>query len=85
MVVASALWHRRLFSIGNYSLRVFDHSYHLPVRCNLAVKDHDFNYGSADIVEKWTWYLAAALFVLCIIATTVVSSSSAGNIELLSQ
>lgn len=40
---------------------------------------------SADIVEKWTWYLAAALFVLCVAATLVVSNGSAGNIELLSQ
>ncbi|MFZ4543309.1 MAG: preprotein translocase subunit SecG [Saprospiraceae bacterium] len=40
---------------------------------------------SADIVEKWTWYLAAALFVLCVTATLVVSSGSAGNVELLSR
>ncbi len=26
---------------------------------------------STDIVEKWTWYLAAALFVLCIIASVM--------------
>lgn len=40
---------------------------------------------SADIVEKWTWYLAAGLFVLCIVATLVVSSGTANNIELLSK
>jgi preprotein translocase subunit SecG len=40
---------------------------------------------SADIVEKWTWYLAAALFVLCIVATLVVGSSSGAEIQLQSQ
>ena len=40
---------------------------------------------SADIVEKWTWYLAAALFALCIAVTIFVGSGSAGNVELLSQ
>jgi len=39
---------------------------------------------SADIVEKWTWYLAAALLILCVTATFVVSNGSAGNVELLS-
>lgn len=39
---------------------------------------------SADIVEKATWYLAAALFVLCIAATLVVSSSGS-TIELMSK
>jgi preprotein translocase subunit SecG len=27
---------------------------------------------STDIVEKWTWYLAIALFALCIVATFFV-------------
>ncbi len=30
---------------------------------------------SADFIEKLTWYLAAALFVLCIVATIIASSS----------
>jgi preprotein translocase subunit SecG len=30
---------------------------------------------SADFIEKLTWYLAAALFVLCIVATVVTNSS----------
>jgi preprotein translocase subunit SecG len=30
---------------------------------------------SADFIEKLTWYLAAALFVLCIVATIVTNSS----------
>lgn len=29
---------------------------------------------SADFIEKLTWYLAAALFVLCIAATIIASS-----------
>lgn len=39
---------------------------------------------SADIVEKATWYLAAALFVLCIVATLVVSNTGS-TIELMSK
>ena len=30
---------------------------------------------STDIVEKWTWYLAIALFALCIITTIFVGSA----------
>ena len=29
---------------------------------------------STDIVEKWTWYLAIALFALCIITTIFVGN-----------
>ncbi len=32
---------------------------------------------STDIVEKWTWYLAIALFALCIITTIFVGGGSA--------
>lgn len=32
---------------------------------------------STDIVEKWTWYLAIALFALCIITTVFVGQGSA--------
>ncbi len=41
---------------------------------------------SADFIEKLTWYLAAALFALCI-ATAIITGSStpADGIELLSQ
>ena len=31
---------------------------------------------STDIVEKWTWYLATALFALCIITTIFVGQGS---------
>lgn len=31
---------------------------------------------STDLIEKWTWYLAAALFVLCIIASVVANDAS---------
>ena len=30
---------------------------------------------SADFIEKLTWYLAATLFILCIIATMIVGSN----------
>ena len=39
---------------------------------------------STDLVEKWTWYLAAALFVLCIITTIFVGSGST-EVPLLTQ
>ena len=39
---------------------------------------------SADFIEKLTWYLAAALFVLCILTTLVVGSTGAEDV-LLSQ
>jgi preprotein translocase subunit SecG len=31
---------------------------------------------STDIVEKWTWYLAIALFAFCILTTIFVGSSA---------
>lgn len=40
---------------------------------------------STDFVEKLTWYLAAALFVLCIIITLMVDSSGSAAEQLLSQ
>ncbi|HMO38416.1 MAG TPA: preprotein translocase subunit SecG [Saprospiraceae bacterium] len=41
---------------------------------------------SADFIEKITWYLAIALFVLCIITTLLVGSAGgAENIPLQSQ
>ncbi len=36
---------------------------------------------SADFIEKLTWGLAIALFVLCIITTLVVSGGSSGGGE----
>ena len=39
---------------------------------------------STDIVEKWTWYLAIALFALCIITTFFVGTGG-GEMQLLSQ
>ncbi len=39
---------------------------------------------STDFVEKLTWYLAAALFILCIITTLLVGSTGTGDV-LLSQ
>jgi preprotein translocase subunit SecG len=38
---------------------------------------------SADFIEKATWYLAAALLVLCIISSLVVGTGS--EIQLLSE
>lgn len=41
---------------------------------------------SADFIEKLTWYLAIALFVLCILTTLLVGSTGgAENIPLQSQ
>ena len=41
---------------------------------------------STDFIEKATWYLAAALFILCIVATYLVGGDAgSGGIELLSQ
>jgi len=40
---------------------------------------------STDFVEKATWFLAAALFILCILATYAVGGGSGGETELLSQ
>lgn len=39
---------------------------------------------SADFIEKLTWYLAAALFVLCILTSLMVGSTGAEDV-LLSQ
>lgn len=36
---------------------------------------------SADFIEKLTWYLAIALFVLCIVTTLMVGSAGAGGVE----
>ena len=40
---------------------------------------------STDFVEKLTWYLAAALFILCIISAVVVSQGGAAETQLLTQ
>ena len=39
---------------------------------------------STDFIEKVTWYLAIALFVLCIVTTLMVGTGGGGT-ELLSQ
>ena len=39
---------------------------------------------SADFIEKLTWYLAAALFILCILTSLMVGSTGAEDV-LLSQ
>ena len=36
---------------------------------------------STDLVEKATWYLAAALFILCILATFMVGGGGAEGVE----
>lgn len=38
--------------------------------------------GSTDFIEKLTWGLAIALFVLCIITTLMVDAGGAANIQL---
>lgn len=40
---------------------------------------------SADFIEKFTWYLAIALFVLCIITTFMLGSPEDSGMQLLSQ
>ena len=40
---------------------------------------------STDFIEKLTWYLAIAMFTLCIITTLIVDSSNAGGAQLLTQ
>ena len=40
---------------------------------------------STDFVEKATWFLAAALFILCILASYAVGGGGGSEIELLSQ
>jgi preprotein translocase subunit SecG len=40
---------------------------------------------STDFIEKITWGLAIALFVLCIITTLIVNPGSTGTEELLTQ
>ena len=37
---------------------------------------------SIDLVEKITWGLAIALFVICIVTAAIVASSGAGEIQL---
>lgn len=39
---------------------------------------------STEFIEKVTWYLAAALFILCIL-TTLLVGSNVGGTQLLSQ
>lgn len=36
---------------------------------------------SADFIEKATWYLAAALFILCIITTLMVGGASVEAVD----
>lgn len=38
---------------------------------------------SADFIEKLTWYLAIALFVLCVITALLVDSSGAATEQLI--
>lgn len=40
---------------------------------------------SADFIEKATWYLAAALMILCIITSLMVGNGAVGGEQLLSQ
>lgn len=40
---------------------------------------------STDFIEKLTWYLAIALFVLCIITTLMVGQDGGAGQQLLSQ
>ena len=41
---------------------------------------------STDFIEKLTWYLAAALFILCIISSMFAGAGvEGGGVELLSQ
>lgn len=45
-------------------------------------------FGAArqvDFIEKLTWYLAIALFALCIVATLIVDSSGSAAEQLISQ
>ncbi|WP_353484362.1 preprotein translocase subunit SecG [Haliscomenobacter sp.] len=41
--------------------------------------------GSTEIVEKITWGLAAALFILCIVASLLASNIGTSGEQLLSQ
>ena len=40
---------------------------------------------STDLVEKATWYLVAALFIFCIVATYFVGGGVEGGVEILHQ
>ena len=41
---------------------------------------------STDFIEKLTWYLAAALFILCIVSSMFAGAGAeAGGVDLLSQ
>ncbi len=40
---------------------------------------------SVDFVEKLTWYLAIALFVMCIVSTLMIGTPVQSGIELLSE
>jgi preprotein translocase subunit SecG len=37
---------------------------------------------SADFIEKATWYLAAALFILCIVTAVFAGSGAEGAVEI---
>ena len=40
---------------------------------------------STDFIEKLTWYLAGALFLLCIVIAIMVQSSGGSGIQLMTQ
>ncbi len=40
---------------------------------------------STETIEKITWYLAAALIVLCIASYFLISKNAAGDVQLLSK
>ncbi len=40
---------------------------------------------STDFIEKLTWYLAAALFILCIVSSMFAGAGTESGVELLSQ
>jgi preprotein translocase subunit SecG len=40
---------------------------------------------STDFIEKLTWYLAGALFLLCVIIAILVQSSGGTGVQLLTQ
>ena len=40
---------------------------------------------STDFIEKLTWYLAGALFLLCIVIDIMVQSSGGSGIQLMTQ
>ena len=40
---------------------------------------------STDFIEKLTWYLAAALFILCIIVSLMVGGPTGNEVDLIGQ